>query len=305
MTILVTNPYHKDSLTELKSSFNIVHTTNRNELMANISDASGLLIRSKTQIDQNLLSKADKLKFIATATSGLDHINLKLCEQKNIEVFNPKEVNSISAAEHSFALLLAITKNLSSASQSINNNKWRSELSRGSDLFGKTIGIIGLGRVGSKVAKMAQAFNMKVIAYDPYKDESYFKTHSTTKISDLNKLISMSDVISTHTPLTDETKNLLNETNLKMAKKNCVLVNTSRGTCINELHLIQLLKDKTIKAAALDVFETEPISNHNELLKLDNVLLSPHIGAYTEEAFKNASFECTNWLKDKLFPIIV
>jgi len=221
MNILITDPYHEDALIELQDSFNIIFTKSRNDLLDNINNASGLLIRSKTKIDDALLSKANQLKYIATATSGLDHIDLDLCEQENIEVFNPKEVNSISAAEHSFALLLAIIKNLSAANQSTRNNQWKSKLSRGSDLFGKTIGIVGLGRVGSKVAKMAQAFNMKVISYDPYKDENYFQSHNTMKVSNLNELISASDIISMHTPLTNETQFLLNKKNLKMAKKNC------------------------------------------------------------------------------------
>ncbi len=305
MNILITNPFHTDSLKELESKANLVHIKNHNELLAHLPTADALLIRSKTQIDSDLLAMAPQLKFIATATSGLDHINLKLCEQNKIEVYNPKEVNSISAAEHSFALLLSLAKNLNASTSALNNKQWKALLNRGTDLYGKTLGIVGLGNVGSKVAKIAHAFNMKLQAYDPYKSEDYFNEHKVSKVSDLKDLISTSNVISLHTPLTDETRSLLNESNLKLAQKNTILINTSRGPCINEADLIKLLKSKTIEAAGLDVFEQEPIPQNSELFELDNVLLSPHIGAFTEEAFENASFECTNWLDHKLFPTIV
>jgi len=300
VNILVTNPYHPDSLLDLQKKFTVTQAHNKSEFINLLPNATAILIRSKTKIDSKLLITAKKLKYITTATSGLDHIDLNYCEQNNIEVFNPKEINSISAAEHSFALLLALAKKICTSEKLVKSHKWRDGLDRGIDLSGKTIGLIGIGRVGTKVARMAQSFNMTVQAYDPYKTPEHFRSHNINSNSTLEELIKTSDVISIHTPLTNETKYILNMNNLKLAKPNVILINTSRGKCINEMDLIQSLKNNIIKAAGLDVFENEPLSQESLLTQLDNVLLSPHTGAYTEEAFKNASFECTQWLQAKL-----
>ncbi len=296
MTILITDSFHPSSLKIFPSSYNIIRTS---DLPTNKNNICAILTRSKTQIDNLFIKQLPNLKFIATATSGLDHIDLLLCQKLNIQVFNPKEVNSISAAEHSFSILLSLIKNLKLANDHLLSDQWKVNLSRGNDLFGKSIGIIGLGRVGSKVAQIAKAFSMKVSAYDPYKSENYFKEINVKKINKLDTLLQNSNIISLHTPLTKETTNLLNKNNLKLISNNSILINTARGDCIQQDDLYTLLVDKPDIKAGLDVFKKEPLKA-DPLQSLPNVFLTPHIGAYTHEAFKCASFECTTWLYNQL-----
>lgn len=253
-----------------------------------LAQVQALIIRSQTPITRELLAQAPQLKLIVSATSGFDHIDLNATSEKKITVMHTPEANASSAAELTWALLLQLCRRLNLAQQQVQNAQWAREQLRGSELQGKTYGILGLGRVGQKVATIAHAFGMQVTAYDPYQSAASFEKCNTQK-SDFLTLLKESDVISCHVPLTQKTQHLITEKELQQMKKTALLINTSRGSVICEKSLASALEQKTIAGAGLDVFETEPLAKNSPLLSFEEVALSPHIGATTTEAFSQAS----------------
>ncbi len=299
--ILITDDYSlsaKSFLSSIPEVF-LCHSLEHQPSDQEIKDCHALLIRSKTKVSAQLVSKAPNLRFIGTATSGLDHIDLEACQQKGIVVFNPADANARSAAEHALSLLLCLSKNLIQGNLAIRNGQWRSPLSRGLELYGQRLSLIGVGRVGSHMAKISQGLGMEVFGYDPYKEDAYFKNLNIQRVG-LSEAISCADIISLHTPLTDETKNILNRKNMQQCNENCLIINTSRGDCLNQTDLIDYLNSGKIAGAALDVFQKEPLKENSPLLKANNLLMSPHIGAFTQSAFENASLETVKWLLQQL-----
>lgn len=290
--ITISEPYSLESqqLLKLKLNAQIQLTKSQDPQAKELKETQVLLTRSHTVIDERLLAMAPHLQVIGSATSGLNHIDKNLCQQKKIRVFNSKEANTQSAAEHTLMLILNLLKKLNEAQKSLKEAKWRNQLSRGAELHGKSLGVIGLGRVGTQVAQLAQAFGAEVSAYDPYVTQEHFERHHVTPLG-FSEVLNQSDILTLHVPLTSETKNMINRKTLSLLNESSLLINTSRGEVLNENDLLQFLSLRQLGGAALDVYSKEPFAPSQQWLKTPNLLLSPHIGAFTEEAFQRASMD--------------
>lgn len=292
-SILVCDPISKSALElfdkekDLKTGGNLfkvdVDTAiTRDGLLKVIDNYEGVIVRSRTRIEKEHIERASKLKIIARAGKGVDNIDVEAAVKKGILVINSPEGNIQSAAEHTFALLLAVARKIPLTDRMLRQNKWAKKEGVGVELEGKTLGIVGLGRVGTKVANFAKAFGMKVIAHDPYVDKK-IATQLGVNLVDFNTLITQADFITINVILTEETRNMFSIDVFSKMKKTAYVINTSRGEVINENDLYNALKDGMIAGAALDVFANEPLQN-SPLTKLDNIVLTPHLGASTEEA---------------------
>jgi D-3-phosphoglycerate dehydrogenase len=253
------------------------------ELLKLVADADAVMVRSETRITAEVLAAAKKLKVVGRAGVGVDNIDVAAASRQGVLVVNVPGGNTISAAEHTMALMLALSRNIPQANASLKAGEWKRSLFTGTELQGKTLGLIGLGRIGREVAKRSQSFGMRVIGYDPYASEEYAKTYNIT-LTPLEELFKEADYISVHTPLNDTTRNLLNAKTLAQLKKGVRLINCARGGIINEADLGEALKSGQVKGAALDVYETEPPAKDHPLFALPNVIVTPHLGAATEEA---------------------
>lgn len=275
--------------------FSVEHLTEQNK--QKLETANALVIRSKFKIDENLLQKTKNLKVILTCTSGFDHIDLKATKNKGLCVMYTPDANAISAAEHAWALLMASQRQLNEANKSIKAGQWEREKFLTTEIYGKTLGIVGLGRIGQKMAHFAKAFGMQVIAFDPYQNETGFNSCQAQRVS-YEEVLKQADFLTFHVPATHETKNMFNRSQIEYISPEAVVINTSRGDVIAEDDLAEALQNKKIKFAALDVFAKEPLPRESKLLKCTNVLLTPHLGAMTEEAFRRASLEAAKRIED-------
>jgi D-3-phosphoglycerate dehydrogenase len=261
------------------------HDKSRSDILKIIKNYDGLVIRSRFKIDNIFINAAKKLKFIARAGSGTENIDIKYAEKKNIKCFNAAEGNRQAVAEHALAMILNLLNNIRVSDQEIRRSIWDREKNRGIELSDKTIGIIGFGNTGSSFAKILENFNVKILAYDKYKEKYKFQ-------SNLDEILEFSDIISLHIPLTEETKYLVNENFIDKAKKPFYIINTSRGQCIETKALIKGLKDQKILGACLDVFEQEKNSfekigenaDLKYLIKSNKTILTPHIAGWTFES---------------------
>lgn len=253
-----------------------------------LSKAHALIIRSKTQIHESLLKAAPQLQLVISCTSGFDHIDLEATRKWGITVMHTPNAHIESASQLTWSLVLACCNRLLESHRMVKSGEWNRETIVGLELSGATYGIVGLGRIGSRVAQLAQAFGMKVIAFDPYQEESTFQKQKVTRVS-YEELLKAADVISFHVPKTLETNHMLKASHFEYIQRGVVLVNTSRGSVIREEDLVQALQEGWIRSAGLDVFEKEPLPRTSQLLNFSQVVLTPHIGAQTEEAFYKAS----------------
>ena len=294
---LITDRFDIHALALLRGNprFDILQTAGPTPTSEELAGAEALIIRSRTKIDSELLQKAPKLKVIITATSGFDHIDLTETESRKLNVMYTPEANAASACELTWALVLACARRIPEAHRAIKGGEWKREALVGRELSGKTYGIVGLGRIGSRVAKVAVALGMKAIALDPYKEDEHFAAVGATRVS-LEEILRLSDVISFHVPSTPETQYLLGRNFLETMNPDIILVNTSRGSLVSEKDLIEALANRWIAACGLDVFEREPLSRQSQLLSFPNVVLTPHLGATTKEAFSAGSMEAAEKL---------
>ncbi|MCX7910599.1 MAG: phosphoglycerate dehydrogenase [Endomicrobia bacterium] len=253
------------------------------ELQNLIRDYEGLLIRSEVKVTKEIIESADKLKLIVRAGTGVDNVDINAANKKGIIVMNVPGGNTISACEHTIGLILAMVRNIPQAHNSLKSGRWEREKFVGNELQGKTLGLIGLGRIGSEVAKRMKAFDMRIIAYDPYVSEEY-ANQLGVELKSFEDLLKESDIISLHIPKTDSTKNLINKETISKMKDGVKIVNCARGGIINENDLYEALKSGKVSSAALDVFEKEPPDFSSSLFKMENVVFTPHLGASTEEA---------------------
>ncbi|MEQ1876872.1 MAG: hydroxyacid dehydrogenase [Bdellovibrionia bacterium] len=271
---------------EAESLLNVIQTLEPSETQ--LAQAQAIVIRVRTKIDKEFLERTPNLKFIVTATSGFDHIDVEEALKRGIKVAFSPEGNVYSASELTWALLLASAKNVTRACRMVEKGEWDRDKIRGSELYGKTLGIIGLGRIGTRVALIARAFGMEVLAFDPYIDEAHFKTVGCERLG-MKELLRASDFVSLHVPLTKETRHFINGRTLELMNDHAWLINTSRGPVISEQELAIALDEGAIGGCGLDVFEQEPLSVKSILRKRDNVVLLPHIGGATHEAFERSS----------------
>ncbi len=255
----------------------------RAKLLDMIGVYDALVVRSHTKVDAELLERGSRLRVVGRAGVGVDNIDVPLATSRGVMVVNAPESNVLSAAEHTMAFMLAMARNLPSADRALKTAGWPETRSRGVELFGKTLGIVGLGRVGSAVAVRAGAFGMRVIAYDPYISDERFRTFGAERVDSLDRLMSESDYVSLHTPKTEETTGMVGRRELSLARRGVRIVNCARGGIVEEHALVEALEDGRVAAAGIDVFDGEPVSKH-PLFEFDQVLVTPHLGGSTEEA---------------------
>jgi len=284
--LLISDPLSESGLDILRNNPDISvdekTDLSHSELKEIISRYDGLIVRSGTQVNADLLESAKQLKIIGRAGVGVDNIDLEAATKAGVLVVNAPDGNTISAAEHTFAMMMAIARKIPHAYLSLKNKQWDRKTFKGVELFQKTLGIIGLGRIGIEVAKRAKAFQMKVLAYDPFLTDEKAKRLGIER-SDLDTIYVNADFITVHTPLTKDTRHLINDTALKKMKPGVRLINCARGGIIDEHALYQAIVSGHVAGAALDVFEEEPPMAH-PLLELPEVIATPHLGASTVEA---------------------
>ncbi|MCP5003027.1 MAG: phosphoglycerate dehydrogenase [Planctomycetes bacterium] len=306
MKVLITDNVPEICKTILESSG--IQTTIKNnltpaELCEEIGEYDGLIIRSSTKGTSEVLDRATKLRAICRAGVGIDNVDVPAATKRGIIVMNTPGGNTTSTAEHTITMLLSLSRNIPQASQSVRDGKWERKKFIGTQVSGKTLGIIGLGRIGKEVAKRAAALEMKVIGYDPYISIDPASKPSLQQVKDLDELVVQSDYISLHIPLRPDTKNILSAREFERMKPGVKIVNCARGGILSEDALFDALQSGKVSGAALDVFEQEP-PGENRLLTLENVLPTPHLGALTEEAqsavAKDAAEQMSNALRGKI-----
>jgi D-3-phosphoglycerate dehydrogenase len=258
----------------------------RAELIPAIADVDAILVRSATKVDAEALAAAARLKVIARAGVGLDNVDVKAATQAGVMVVNAPTSNIVSAAELAVALMLAAARHISPAHAALRGGEWKRSKYTGIELYEKTVGIVGLGRIGVLVAQRLSAFGMKVIAYDPYVQAGR-AAQMGVRLVDLDTLLAESDFMSVHLPKTPETVGLIGADQLAQARRSLVLVNAARGGIVDEAALYDALKTGQIAAAGLDVFASEPCTD-SPLFELENVVATPHLGASTDEAQEKA-----------------
>ena len=302
MKILITDPVSDTGLNLIKESgIDVVYETDLNDdgIKEIISDVDGWIVRSGTKVTKELINAAQQLKVIGRAGVGVDNINILESTLKGVLVINTPDGNTISAAEHTMAMMSAVARNIQVAHSDMMSGKWNRHAFVGSELRGKTLGIVGLGRIGLEVAKRARSFDMKIMGFDPYVNKDILKEKNIT-LCDIEELTEKSDFITLHVPLIDSTRNLFDTDRLLKMKKTARIINVARGGLINESDLADALNDDVIAGAAIDVFETEPLVNDSPLLKAKNILLTPHLGASTTEAKEGVSLSICRQVVDYL-----
>jgi glyoxylate reductase len=258
----------------------------KEEIIKRIRDKQALVSLLTDPIDEEVINSAPNLRIIAQYAVGFDNIDLKAATKRGIYVTNTPEVLTETTADFAFALMLAVARRVVEADKYVRNGKWKVAwhplMMLGEDVHGRTLGIVGLGRIGCAVARRARGFNMKILYYDVVRRED-MERELGVKYVDLETLLKESDFVTIHTPLTPETYHLIGEKQLRMMKKTAFLINTSRGKIVDQKALYKALKEGWIAGAALDVFEQEPIEMDDPLLELENVVLAPHIASASHE----------------------
>jgi D-3-phosphoglycerate dehydrogenase len=252
------------------------------ELNQNINSYDGLIVRSATKVNKEVIENAKNLKVVGRAGAGVDNIDIKAAKQKNIIVMNTPGGNTNATAEHTLALLLSLSRKISKADITTHKGEWAKKSLKGNEIKGKTIGIIGFGNVGKRFAQMCNALGLKVLIYSKTFDA--IRNEFPDYIScDLNKILKEADIISFHCKPNPDGSSIISAKEINIMKKNVLIINTARGNLVSEIDLKDAIKNNTIGGVALDVFEEEPAKN-NILFGLENVLLTPHIAASTAEA---------------------
>ncbi len=300
MKILVSDSLSKQGVEVLeKAGFTVAVKTKlpKEELFREVKDADGLIVRSGTKVTAELINAADKLKVIGRAGSGLDNVDTPAATRRGIVVMNTPGGNTVTTAEHTMAMIFSMSRRIPQATVSVKGGKWEKDKFMGVELYGKTLGIVGIGQIGGYLSKLAQGAAMNVIAYDPYLASERAETMGVELVG-LADLFRLADIVSVHTPLTAETQSLINTRVIETMKQGVMIVNCARGGIVDEADLFKALKSKKVAAAAFDVFEQEPIKADNPLLTLENFICTPHIGAQTGEAQENVALGIAEQIVD-------
>lgn len=298
MKLLVCDQLEKEVMARLKEKFEVIEAYNlvdENGLVGTVRDVEVVVVRSKPKITGKVIEAGNKLRIIGRLGVGLDNIDVKAAGERGIKVLNTPEAPAPSVAELVFCLMLCLARRIPAADSGMKSGKWLKGETKGNELYGKTLGIVGFGHIGSRIARIALAAGMSVLAHDKYRQEA----DEGVKLVGLEELLEESDFVSLHIPLTDETRHMISLRELGMMKPSAFLINTSRGEVVDEEALYCALKEKKIAGAGLDVFSKEPYSG--PLAKLDNVVLTPHIGANTEEAQLRAGMMLVEKITRELF----
>jgi D-3-phosphoglycerate dehydrogenase len=300
--VLVSDPIADKGIEFLEEAgFDIVYNPNPSddELQALTSDIHAWIVRSGTKITAELLKDARNLQVIGRAGVGVDNIDIQEATNRGVVVMNNPDGNTISAAEHTMAMMMALSRNIQLGHMNLINGEWNRSSLMGNELKGKTLGIVGLGRIGREVIKRAIGMEMKILGHDPFVNQDVFDPETVTLV-DLDTLTKDSDYITLHLPLLDATKNLFDAERISTMKSTARIINVSRGGIINESDLANALNNDIISGAAIDVFESEPLESSNPLINSKNILLTPHLGASTHEASEGVSFGICRQIKDFL-----
>jgi len=287
-TICLTEPIHPDGTALLMRAATIRYAGGHDEagLAAALADADGLILRVKGRVTESLLARAPRLKVIARHGVGVDNVDVAAATRRRIPVCVTLGANTDAVAEHTFLLMLAVGKRLVAVNAGVRRGAWealRGELYGG--LNGRTLGIVGMGRVGMRVAELAAAFGMRRLGYDPALPPEEIRQRGAEPV-DLSALLRAADIVTLHAPLTPETRHLINRDTLSLMKPGAILVNTSRGGVIDDAALAEALRSGRLAGAGIDVTEPEPPSPDHPLLPLEQVLITPHIAAHTEDSMR-------------------
>ena len=269
------------------------------ELIKIIPEYDALIIRSETKVIPAVIEASKKLKIIARAGVGIDNVDLLAATQKGIIVVNSPAGNTVAAAEHTMAMMLSLCRNIPKAEVSFRAGKWERSKLVGTELYQKTLGIIGLGKIGSQVASYARSFGMQLIAYDPFASLEYAEKIGVT-LKKLDEVLSEADILTLHLPKTKETLHMINKDKFALMKKGVRIINCARGGVIDEADLAEALKSGQVAGAAVDVFEKEPPEPNNPLFEAPNTVLAPHLGASTVEAQENVAIDVVEQVIDVL-----
>ncbi len=270
------------------------------ELVGLIPDFSGLVVRSQTKVTAGVLNAGTKLRVVGRAGVGVDNVDVETATRRGIIVLNAPGGNTISTAEHAFSLLLSAARKIPQADANVRSKNWDKKNFEGVELYNKTLGVIGMGRIGSELSRRAIAFGMRVVAYDPYLSATRARSLQVELVDELDDLLTSADFISLHTPLTAETRHILDAARLQRSKRGVRIINCARGGLIDENALLKALQDGHVAAAALDVFETEPLPADSPLRGALNLVLTPHLGASTAEAQESVGIEIAHSIRAAL-----
>jgi D-3-phosphoglycerate dehydrogenase len=293
MRVLICDPISASAVERIKYAGIDVEDLSslpKEELINRVKDFDAMVVRSATKVRQPMIDKMERMKLIIRGGVGIDNIDADYAKQKGIEVKNTPAASSRSVAEITIGHMLALARHIARGTQSIKEGNWEKKALKGTELLDKTLGIIGIGRIGKEVIKIAKALGMKVIAYDPY-----VKEVDDVELVDLNTLLNSSDYISIHVPFTPETKYLLDKAEFEKMKDGVIVINCARGGVVNESALLEAIKSGKVGGTGIDVFEVEPPKS-SKLLNLPNVTFTPHIGAATSEAQARIGEEVANIL---------
>jgi D-3-phosphoglycerate dehydrogenase len=264
--------------------FEVIHIDGLDEdgVREALARADALIVRSATQVNREMMDEAPRLKAVGRAGVGVDNIDLRAATERGIPVMNAPAGNTVSAAEMTMALLLATARKVVEADRSVRRGEWKRSALKGSELRGKTLGLVGAGRIGGEVARRAQAFGMDVVVFDPYLTEDRAAEMGVERTS-VEEVLRNSDFVTLHVPLTSATRGMLGAEQIALMKPSAVLINAARGGVVVEEALVDALKEGRLRGAALDVYEAEPLAEDSVLREAPNLVLTPHLGASTKE----------------------
>ncbi len=302
--VLIADSISQRGIEEL-SRDNALHVTvktglGEKELVNLIPQFSALVVRSQTKVTANILNAGTLLRVVGRAGVGVDNVDVESATRRGIIVLNAPGGNTVSTAEHAFSLLLSVARKIPQADANVRGRNWDKKNFEGVELYNKTLGVIGMGRIGSELSRRAIAFGMRVVAYDPYLSATRARSLQVELVDELDDLLASADFISLHTPLTAETRHILDLSRLQKAKRGVRIINCARGGLIAEDALAKALQDRHVAGAALDVFETEPLPADSPLRGAPNLVLTPHLGASTAEAQESVGIEIAQSIRAAL-----
>jgi len=302
--VLVADPVSDRGVTELRGGGELDVTVQtglkEDQLVEIIPEFSALVVRSQTKATARLIEAAAKLKVIGRAGVGVDNVDVEAATKRGVIVMNTPGGNTISTAEHTFSLLMSLARKIPQAHASMKSGKWDRKSFEGTELYDKTLAILGMGRIGTEVARRAMAFGMRVVAYDPYLSASRARSLQVELVEHLDDILPLADFITVHMPATPETHHMLNAARLAKTKKGVRIINCARGGLVEEAALYEALQSGQVGGAALDVYEKEPPAPDFPLRELPNVVLTPHLGASTAEAQESVGIEIAQAIRAAL-----
>jgi len=304
LKVLVADPVSESGVTELRGAGELDVTVQtglkEDQLLEIIPEFSALVVRSQTKATAKLIAAATKLKVIGRAGVGVDNVDVDAATKRGVIVMNTPGGNTISTAEHTFSLLMSLARKIPQAHASVKAGKWDRKSFEGTELYDKTLAILGMGRIGTEVARRAMAFGMRVLAYDPYLSQSRARSLQVELVEQLDDILPTADFITMHMPATAETHHMLNAVRLAKCKKGVRIINCARGGLVDEAALYEGLQSGQVGGAALDVYEKEPPPPDFPLRDLPNVVLTPHLGASTAEAQESVGIEIAQAIRAML-----